>query len=130
MSCCCGGVGTDCCPNAPATLYLTISGSGSIDIDGTYALTWNSNQYSGQTADGCAIQLYCNVNTNPPICGFSLVVFCNGAPNCNLCYEVSTCGTTSGTWIESSASCSPFYLQSNLTDRGDGNDTITFTVTL
>jgi hypothetical protein len=106
---------TPCCPGGlPTTLHLTIAGSGGCGIDGTYALTWNSNQWSGTLSNGCPIQFYCNVSTNPPSCGFSLVVWTGPPGDCTLCYEISTCGSSSGTW--ESTSCSPATWTSNPTN--------------
>lgn len=123
-SCPCSGESTPCCssPGLPSTLHLTISGSGSVGVDGTYPLTWNSNQWTYSGSSGLtSAQLYCNVNTSPPSCGFSLVTFVGG-----LAWEVSTCGTTSGTWSSTNCTTSP-YLTSNPTGSG-GAPTPTFTV--
>jgi hypothetical protein len=128
----CGG-GTICCPDGlPTTLHLTISGSGACGIDGTYPLTWNSNQWSGATTSGCPIQFYCNNTTTPASCGFTLVVFAGPAGYCTFCYEVATCGSSSGTW--ESTSCSPPNWTSNPTGPllgtcGCSGGAATFTVT-
>ncbi len=124
---------TPCCPDGlPTTLHLTIAGSGACGIDGTYALTWNSNGWYGTLSNGCAIQFFCNNSTVPASCGFTLVVWTGPAGDCTLCYEVSTCGSSSGTW--ESTSCSPPNWTSNPTNTiaatcactGNG---ATFTVT-
>ncbi len=111
-----GGCGqTPCCPNGlPNTLHLTISGSGSCGIDGTYPLVWNTNGWYGTLSNGCAIQFFCNNSTTPPSCGFSLVVFSGPAGDCTLCYEVATCGSSSGTWA--STNCSTPNWTSNATN--------------
>ncbi|HTU90067.1 MAG TPA: hypothetical protein VMF69_08215 [Gemmataceae bacterium] len=106
---------TTCCPDGlPTTLHLTIAGSGGCGIDGTYPLTWTGSQWSGTLSNGCAIEFYCNSSTTPPSCGFGLVVYAGPAGDCTLCYEVSTCGSSSGTW--ESTSCSPPNWTSNPTN--------------
>lgn len=106
---------TSCCPaGLPDALHLTIAGSGGCGIDGTYVLTWDGTQWGGTLSNGCVIQFYCNVITSPPSCGFSLVVWTGPPGGCTLCYEVSTCGSGSGTW--ESTSCSPPNWTSNPTN--------------
>lgn len=129
----CGG-GTACCPDGlPTTLYLTIAGSGYCDIDGTYPLTWNDNQWSGTIpSNGCTIEFYCNLTTTPASCGFTLVVSAGYPEDCTLCYEVSTCGSTSGTW--ESTSCSTPNWTSNPTNSNAATcactgSAATFTIT-
>jgi hypothetical protein len=128
-----GCPGSPCCPGGlPTTLHLTIAGSGACGIDGTYPLTWNSNQWSGTLTNGFAIQFYCNNTTTPPSCGFSLVIWSGSPGNCTLCYEVSTCGSGSGTW--ESTSCSGPNWTSNPTAPNTGTcaclgGAATFTVT-
>jgi|GEM_PF-3383764 hypothetical protein len=125
----CGG--TPCCPNGlPATLHLTIAGSGSCGLDGTYPLTWNGSYWTGAVS-GCPVVFQCNAAGTPPSCGFSLVVY---APPgyCTLCYEIGTCGGSSGTW--ESASCSPPLWTSNPTNSLSGvcacsSTGTTFTIT-
>jgi hypothetical protein len=124
----CGGQ-TPCCPGGlPATLHLTIAGSGPCGIDGTYPITWNGTQWTGTTGGGNPIQFYCNAAGSPPSCGFSLVVWALGA----LCYEVGGCGSSSGTW--QSTSCSAPNWTSNPTNVVGGScgcagNGATFTVT-
>jgi hypothetical protein len=123
----CGG--TPCCPaGLPTILHLTISGSGSCGIDGTYPITWNGTIWAGSTGVGNPLQFYCNAAGSPPPCGFSLVVWAQGA----VCYEVGSCGSTSGTWA--SASCSGPNFTSNPTNVVGGScgclgNGATFTVT-
>lgn len=107
------------CTDLPATLHLTISGSGSCNFDGTYALTWDGSTgwyYTG-TYPVPSIGFACP-SDGSNACAMVLTV--NQPSEGRLCYEVGTCGTVSGTW-KSTPSCSPPSWTSNPTSIYTGN---------
>lgn len=97
-------------------------------LNGTFTLTWNGSFWagtgpalSGSCCMGVAdITLTCT-GSGGGACNFGLVLNLSstgpggipGFSNVN-CFQISTCGTTAGTW-KTSSTCSPFSLVSNPT---------------
>jgi hypothetical protein len=118
---------TNCCSSLPSTLHITISGSGSCGIDGTYPITFGANGWTGLTSNNWNIDFECGLSTTPSSCGMSLLV---GPPTSGVGYAVINCGNSSGTW--ESTACSPPNFTSNPTYQNpdtDGCGAATFQVT-